>query len=124
MLKEKYRELIALAGELGVGNLEVSEVEGRFKVKGTVPYQLEKDRLWDKLKTYPGWENEVSADIRVEKTDVYGYYTVKAGDSLSKISKNVYDNGTRYMEIFKANTDKLSNPDMIKVGQVLTIPNR
>lgn len=124
MLKQKYQPVLDLAAKLGIGGLEVKEEGGKVKVKGTAPYQLEKDKLWDKLKTIPGWENEVSADIRVQSTDVYGYYTVKPGDSLSKIAKDVYDNGTRYMEIFKANTDKLTNPDMIKVGQVLTIPKR
>ena len=30
----------------------------------------------------------------------------------------------RYMEIFNANTDTLSNPDQIKVGQALNLPAR
>jgi LysM repeat protein len=124
MLKQKYQPVLDLAAKLGIGGLEVKEEGGKVNVKGTAPYQLEKDKLWDTLKAIPGWENEVSADIRVQSTEVYGYYTVKPGDSLSKIAKDVYDNGTRYMEIFKANTDKLTNPDMIKVGQVLTIPKR
>jgi nucleoid-associated protein YgaU len=30
----------------------------------------------------------------------------------------------RYMDIFSANKDQLSNPDLIKVGQKLNIPAR
>jgi len=67
--------------------------------------------------------NEVVADIRVEKSDVYGYWTVKPGDSLSKIAKDVYDDGNKYMKIFEANKDQLKDPNMIKPGQKLALPN-
>lgn len=49
-------------------------------------------------------------------------YTVKAGDSLWAIAAKYYGNGAEYNKIFKANTDKISNPNLIYVGQVLTIP--
>ena len=51
------------------------------------------------------------------------YYTVKSGDTLSKISKQFYGNANEYMRIFYANRDKLRDPDKIQVGQELTIPN-
>ena len=49
-------------------------------------------------------------------------YTVKAGDSLWAIAAKYYGNGADYNKIFNANTDKISNPNLIYVGQVLTIP--
>jgi uncharacterized protein YidB (DUF937 family) len=49
-------------------------------------------------------------------------YTVVSGDSLSKIAKAVYGDGNRWMQIFEANQDKLSDPDRITPGQVLRIP--
>lgn len=49
-------------------------------------------------------------------------YTVKSGDSLSKIAKAIYGDGTEWRRIFDANRDKLNNPDLIHPGQVLTIP--
>jgi uncharacterized protein YidB (DUF937 family) len=49
-------------------------------------------------------------------------YTVVSGDSLSKIAKHVYGDGNRWMQIFEANRDKLSDPDRISPGQVLRIP--
>lgn len=49
-------------------------------------------------------------------------YTVTAGDSLWAIAAKYYGNGADYNKIFNANTDKISNPNLIYVGQVLTIP--
>ena len=49
-------------------------------------------------------------------------YTVKSGDCLWKIAKQFYGDGSKYMKIFNANTDKLKSPDIIRTGQVLTIP--
>lgn len=49
-------------------------------------------------------------------------YTVVSGDSLSKIAKRVYGNANRWREIFEANRDQISNPDLIRPGQVLKIP--
>lgn len=49
-------------------------------------------------------------------------YTVHAGDSLSRISKQFYGNTNEYMKIFEANRNQLSNPNDIKTGQQLVIP--
>ena len=49
-------------------------------------------------------------------------YTVKAGDCLSKIARQFYGDGSKYMKIFNANTDKLTDPNKIGIGQVLVIP--
>lgn len=49
-------------------------------------------------------------------------YTVKKGDTLWAIAKKYYGAGAQYSKIYEANTDKISNPNLIYVGQVLTIP--
>ena len=49
-------------------------------------------------------------------------YTVKSGDSLSKIAKEVYGDPMKYPVIFEANKPMLSDPDKIYPGQVLYIP--
>jgi len=49
-------------------------------------------------------------------------YTVQSGDTLWKISEQVYGDGSSYMKIFEANTGLLENPDQIFPGQELTIP--
>lgn len=50
------------------------------------------------------------------------FYTVKAGDTLSKIAQEMYGNANAYNKIFEANRPMLSHPDKIYVGQVLRIP--
>ena len=50
------------------------------------------------------------------------YHDVVSGDTLWKIAKQYYGDGSLYMEIFNANQDQLTDPDKIKVGQKLRIP--
>jgi nucleoid-associated protein YgaU len=50
------------------------------------------------------------------------YYTVKSGDTLSKIAKHYYGDANKYPEIFEANKPMLSDPDKIYPGQMLRIP--
>ncbi|HUF27414.1 MAG TPA: LysM peptidoglycan-binding domain-containing protein [Gemmatimonadaceae bacterium] len=49
-------------------------------------------------------------------------YTVVSGDSLSKIAKREYGDSNKWRAIYDANRDKITNPDLIHPGQVLTIP--
>ena len=49
-------------------------------------------------------------------------YTVKAGDSLSKIAKQFYGEAGKWKKIHAANADKIPNPDLIHPGLQLTIP--
>jgi nucleoid-associated protein YgaU len=49
-------------------------------------------------------------------------YTVPSGDTLSKISKQFYNDANQWQRIFDANRDILSNPDRISPGQKLRIP--
>jgi len=50
------------------------------------------------------------------------FYTVKSGDSLSKIAKKYYGNAMKYPTIFEANREVIKDPDLIYPGQVLRIP--
>jgi nucleoid-associated protein YgaU len=50
------------------------------------------------------------------------YYTVKSGDTLSKIAKHYYGDANKYPQIFEANRPMLSDPDKIYPGQMLRIP--
>jgi nucleoid-associated protein YgaU len=52
------------------------------------------------------------------------FHTVKPGDSLSKIAREVYGDPNGYMTIFTANSPMLKDPDRIYPGQVLRIPER
>lgn len=50
-------------------------------------------------------------------------YTVKSGDTLSKIAKEMYGDANQYPKIFEANRPLLSDPNKIYPGQVLRIPD-
>ncbi|WP_168407809.1 peptidoglycan-binding protein LysM [Acinetobacter indicus] len=50
------------------------------------------------------------------------FYTVKSGDTLSKISKEFYGDANQYNKIFEANRPLLKDADDIFPGQVLRIP--
>ena len=47
---------------------------------------------------------------------------MKAGDTLSKIAKEKLGDANAYMDIFNANKGLLTDPDKIKPGQVLKMP--
>ena len=49
-------------------------------------------------------------------------HTVKKGDTLWKIAKKYYGKGSKYKKIYNANKKKISNPNKLTVGLVLTIP--
>lgn len=49
-------------------------------------------------------------------------YTVKAGDSLSKIAQREYGDASQWKRIHEANKDLIKNPDLIHPGQTLKLP--
>jgi nucleoid-associated protein YgaU len=51
-----------------------------------------------------------------------GTYRVKPGDSLSKLAQRYLGNASRWPELYAMNRGNVSNPRMIRVGQVLTMP--
>ena len=50
-------------------------------------------------------------------------YTVKKGDTLSKISKNIYGSSKYYTSIYQANTNKMRSESDLKIGMTLVIPD-
>lgn len=122
-LKDKYADVLGFAEQVGVKNGNWQEENGKIKMWGTTEYQLDANRIWDKIKEHPGWEQEVVADIKAERSDVYGMYEVKAGDNLSKIAKQTLGDSNRYTEIAQANSDQVPDPNRIQPGQKLKIPN-
>jgi LysM repeat protein len=49
-------------------------------------------------------------------------YTVRAGDSLSAIAAHAYGSGADWPAVWWANRHQLANPDVIAVGQQLSLP--
>jgi nucleoid-associated protein YgaU len=113
-------------------NLDISDLK--------IDVQGEKALIWGKVKEQAVKEkiilgagnvmgiSQVEDHIELEKNEAKPvvpeskFYTVKKGDSLSKISKEMYGDPMQYKKIFEANTPMLKNPDLIYPGQVLRIP--
>ena len=127
-LRDKYAWGIQTAMKLGMQG-SADEKDGKLYFHGTVATDDQVNEIWNAIKTIPDWRTDIVADIkstggtaastaaRPETT-----YTVKAGDTLSKIAKEALGNSSAYMEIFNANRDQLNDPNAIKPGQVLKIP--
>jgi len=126
-LRDKYAYAIQTAKGKFQGGAE--ERDGKLFWRGTVATEAEKNEIWAAIKTIPDWQRDIDADIRVtgggQTTPGPGSaastYTVKPGDTLSKIAKMTLGDANAYMKIFELNRDQLSNPDEIKPGQVLKI---
>jgi nucleoid-associated protein YgaU len=117
------------------------ERDGKLIFKGTVATEQEKNDIWNAIKTIPTWQKDIMADIRVTGGPAAAQpapaasprpsapaqpaartYTVKAGDTLSRIAKEHLGNAAAYMKIFDLNKDQLTDPDKIHPGQVLRLP--
>lgn len=49
-------------------------------------------------------------------------YTIRSGDTLYKISKQVYGDAARWRELLEANREQIPDPGNLKVGATITIP--
>jgi len=128
-LRDTYSYAIQTAKDLGFDG-SAREENGKLRFEGSAKSQEDANKIWNAIKTIPTWQQDVQADIKVnpaaQTTGTSGRgsktYTVKAGDTLSKIAKEQLGDANAYPEIFAANRDQLSDPDKIKPGQVLKIP--
>lgn len=121
-LQDSYKDVLDVARTVGA-QVESREENGKLIIKGKVGYAFDRDRIWDQIKAkHSNWQNEVMVMLDVTHSDPYGVYTVKSGDTLSKLAKDIYGDMKLYPKIFELNKDQLKNPDTIKVGQVLKLP--
>ena len=106
----------------GADKVQVNVTDGKASVTGDGLTQEQKEKIQVAVGNIAGVsevENNITAtDAKDEAT----YYTVKSGDTLSAISKQVYGNANLYNKIFEANKPMLKSPDKIYPGQVLRIP--
>jgi len=112
---------------LGVEGLKVEVVGEKASVWGSVEKQSTKEKIVLAVGNVQGISEvddflAVKEDDTVEKETESKFYTVKKGDSLSKISKEVYGDAMKYKSIFEANKPMLKDVNLIYPGQVLRIP--
>jgi len=132
-LKQKYQSVLNAADQQRIQFHNLHVQDDRLFIKGTAPSEDAKSKFWDQIKLVNPNADDITADIKVDTSRAMGAaaggggqsgetYTVKAGDNLSKISKQFYGDADEYMRIFYANRDQLRDPDKIQVGQKLIIP--
>ena len=81
-------------------------------------------KLADIGKMTIGTDGTITAELvdQVTGGEAGASYTVQKGDSLSRIAKRELGSYNLWNVIYEANRDQLSNPNVIRPGQVLTIP--
>ncbi len=72
--------------------------------------------------TTPAEEPEAPPVIEPAPVLETGTYTVVSGDSLWKIARAQYGNGSQWKAIYEANKEIIKNPNLIYAGQKLMIP--
>lgn len=139
-LKQKYQAVQTAIQEQQVRLQNINMQGDKLFLRGEAPSEDAKNKVWDEIKRIDPTYSDLIADITVNqsaqeaapRTQTAGAgigggqatrtYTVQSGDSLSKISKQFYGNAGQYMKIFEANRDRLNDPNQIKPGQQLVIP--
>jgi len=117
-LKQKYQPVLHTL-EIEGAQVETLGLDGeQLVLTATVVSEGSKDRVWDSIKSVDSSFADLKHNIQVVAGQQI--YIVQSGDNLSKISKYFYGNANKYMDIAKANG--LSDPDKIRAGQQLTIP--
>jgi nucleoid-associated protein YgaU len=130
-LKQKYQPVLNMADQQNVRFLNLHVQDNKLFIRGISPSEDAKNRFWDQIKLVNPNQDDITVDISLDDRRAMGAapggqgtgtYSVKSGDTMSKISQQFYGDPNEYMRIFYANRDKLHDPDRILVGQHLVIP--
>ncbi|HET8675422.1 MAG TPA: LysM peptidoglycan-binding domain-containing protein [Blastocatellia bacterium] len=145
-LRNKYQAVLNLADQHQVQFKNLHVENDKLVIRAIAPSQDVANKIWDQIKLANPSLDDITADITVSQSAAQSAvttggqtgaqggvtrgaetqqgqsYTVKSGDTLSKISRQFYGDANEYMRIFYANRDKLKDPDRIQAGQQLVIP--
>lgn len=125
MAAAKESELKRIIDNLSLSDskLDVEFRNGVATVYGESKNPAEKEKAVLALGGVTGVRKVDDRISLIEQAPQEAIYVVQGGDSLSKIAKEYYGDPMKYMEIFNANKDILSDPNLIHPGQKLRIPN-
>lgn len=130
-MSELYAMVGATKGDVNNYSKAVNELESNINMKASPKADRQKDldalkmnkiaalpQFYDRIQ---GMQRELDNWIEVPKEVDY---TVVKGDCLWNIAKkkDFYGNGFAWPNIYKANRDKIKNPDLIFPKQVFKIP--
>jgi len=132
-LKAKYQSVLNFMQAQNVRLENLNMADNKLYIRAEAPSQDVKNKVWDQIKLVDPSFSDLTADIDAPAAAAAAAsagwarstartYTVQPGDSLSKISRQFYGDANKYMKIFEANKDKLSDPDKVRAGMDLVIP--
>lgn len=112
----------------GLSNLDVKFDDGTVTICGDCTSEAVRERAILIAGNVQGVEKVVADDLRApkpkpeepkEKAEIY---EIVSGDTLGAIAKRYYGSASKYMKIFEANKDIISDPNKIYPGQKIRIP--
>ena len=121
-LKQKYAGVISTIESFGEYGAKVEAVDlagEQLHIKASVPSTVVANRVWDAIKkadpTYADLKHEIATAGGADQP-----YTIKSGDSLSKVSKLFYGDANKYNEIAQHNG--IADPNKIQAGASINLP--
>jgi len=112
-----------LDADSGLASLSI-EVEQRDRgilLRGTVPQPELKARAETLAKAVKGVELVDSSGLAIIPPQA-AEYEVQSGDTLWLIAEQVYGTPSRWRDLYEANRDLISNPNMLRTGMRLRVP--
>jgi nucleoid-associated protein YgaU len=136
-LKQKYQPVLNLMRQLQVQVQNINLQGNQLLIRGVAPSAEAKNKVWEQVKLIDSSYSDLICDISVSQQapvtmtagasasggHVQRRYTVRAGDTLSKISREYYGDPNQFTKIFNANRSVLKDPNSISPGQELVIPD-
>ncbi|HWB86109.1 MAG TPA: LysM peptidoglycan-binding domain-containing protein [Bryobacteraceae bacterium] len=126
-LKKKYASVLQLIQQRNVRLDHLHIQDNKLFMQGAAPNEQIKNEVWNAIKAVDPGYSDLTCNLSIDSSlpapaPQAQKYTVRPGDSLSKIARQFYGDANQYMRIFNANKDKLKDPDKIQAGQELLIP--
>ena len=112
----------------GLSNLTVDFDDGVATICGDCKNQAVRDQAILIAGNIKGVEKIVADDLKApppppeEPEEKAEFYEIVSGDTLGGIAKKYYGSAGKYMKIFEANRDIISDPNKIYPGQKIRIP--
>jgi nucleoid-associated protein YgaU len=112
----------------GISDLTVEFDDGVATICGDCKNQAVRDQAILIAGNIKGVEKIVADDLKApppkpeEVEEKAEFYEIVSGDTLGGIAKKYYGSAGKYMKIFEANRDIISDPNKIYPGQKIRIP--
>jgi nucleoid-associated protein YgaU len=131
-LKLKYQSVLNFMQAQNVQLQNINMEGDKLFMRATAPSADIKNKVWDQIKLVDPSFSDLTAEIDAPAAQAAAAsasgassartYHVQPGDNLSNISKQFYGDANKYMKIYEANKDKMSDPDHVRAGTDLIIP--